>query len=252
MDKERQWKLNRAGCFSCSELSNLMNKKGLGKMGKDMLYRIQWERNNKRSCYSRSNYNFDFGHRYEPIAVEWLRQNQFELGIRGNIKHCAEDFNSIIHVKNEYNLGGSPDCYIMSDVNPKIIGLIEIKTVESSTLWAKLSSPTMSYSDKLALVIEDHAHQLAGQFILFPEINEIIVLKYRPQIDDDMDDTISPYDISRGVILTITREMMGTFISKVSDRVKFCDKYLELGYDIELIEKATAVEENGIITNFEF
>lgn len=263
--RERRWKKFRMGLFTASEVEALMTKKGgFDKGAIDLLYQKQWERNNPIPYFRRGNANFDFGHQNEPLAVAWLRENQIELGLVGEIKHCSSEVDfpkDIVFAKTEWGLGGSADVILqvtekVSDSAPggctwhniKTKSLIEIKCVEGKD-WFRYASPTLSLEAKKALVLESHRDQLAAQLLLYPEIDHIYLLKYRPQIDEDEIDLLSPLDPSRGVLFRFERKEFGQYLELLEARVRFCDEYLKSGLDLELINKATmVVGEDGNIT----
>lgn len=251
LTREQRWKLNRLGYFTCSELEALFPKKGgFDKGAMDLLYQKQWERNSPIPYFRRGSANFDFGHDYEKDGVAWLRENQIELGLVGDIKHCSseEDFpKDIVFEKTEFGLGGSPDVILQvttktSDTAPdgcawyntETTGLVEIKCVEGKD-WFKFASPTLSLEAKKAMVLEAHKMQLIGQLLLYPEIDHIYLLKYRPQIAEDECDLDSPLATWRGILFRFERSEFGIILDEVKNKIQFCNEYLRSGKDLEQI-----------------
>lgn len=254
LNREQRWKQNRLGYFTASEIESLLPKKGgFDKGAMDLLYAKQYERADPTPFYERGNANFDFGHKYEPDAIAFLRENQIELGLVGEIKHCSseEDFpEDIVFVKTEYALGGSPDAYLERD--GLVRSLIEIKCVVSKKTWTRLKSPTLSFEAKKAMILDEHRCQLAAQLLLYPEIDHIYLLKYRPQIEEDELDLACPLDPSRGVLFRFERSEFGMLLDQLKEKVTFCDEYLKAGLDLEQIGSASAIKaENGEILTFE-
>lgn len=259
LNREQRWKQNRLGYFTASEIESLLPKKGgFDKGAMDLLYQKQWERNSPIPYFRKGNANFDFGHKYESYAIAWLRENQIELGLVGEIKHCSsdEDFpEDIVFVKTDYGLGGSPDAYLEKD--GIIRSLIEIKCVEGKD-WHRYCSPTLSIESKREMALNGignktgHLNQLAAQLILYPEVDHIYLLKYRPQIEEDELDLANPLDPSRGVLFRFERSEFGILLDQLKEKVAFCDEYLKAGLDLEQIGSASAIKaENGEILTFE-
>ena len=94
----------------------------------------------------------------------------------------------------------------------------------------------LAFQEKIE-AFEEHKYQLYAQFLLFPEVDEIILLKYRPQFDDNPFDVRPVLDESRGLKFVFTRQEMGDMLQVVEDRVRFADEYLKSGQDLEMINK---------------
>ena len=71
----------------------------------------------------------------------------------------------------------------------KTIGLIEIKCVVGEKNICRYFSPTLAYDKKRIDAFEEHKFQLAAQLLLYPEVGEIKLLKYLPQLDENPMDT---------------------------------------------------------------
>ncbi|MEG0629916.1 MAG: YqaJ viral recombinase family protein [Christensenellaceae bacterium] len=231
-DKELRWLQKRIGCFCASEISSIMSASGKWTLSNiDFLYTKQRERKKRFPAPQIYVKQFNFGNDNEPYAIEWLKVNKPEL----NIKHCLEDFDDIIFVKTDYNLGASPDCIVEDKTDFKKNALVEIKCIYGEREEARMFSDTYSYDKKRLGVFKEHKDQLAVQLICFPSVNNIWVLKYSPQRDDNDFDTDSPTESWRGILFEFTRDEFGDYLNEIEERAKFADEYLKSGRDLENI-----------------
>ena len=230
--KELNWFRKRVGVITASEVDKLFSASGKWIEGNiTYLYQKQYERTYNEPLCPKSARSLTLGTENEPYAIEWMRSQHPEW----IIKHCSVDYDEIIFVKNDWGLGGSPDGFVFEeDILTK---LIEIKCVVGDKAICRYFSNTLPYEKKRIEAFEEHKYQLYAQFLLFPEVEEIILLKYRPQFDDNPFDMLDVLDESRGIEFIYTRKEMGDMLQVVEDRVRFADEYLKSGQDLEMINK---------------
>lgn len=231
-EKELNWFRKRVGVITASEVDKLFSASGKWIEGNiTYLYQKQYERTYNEPLCPKSARSLTLGTENEPYAIAWMRNKYPELVIR----HCSVDYDEIIFVKNDWGLGGSPDGFVFEeDILTK---LIEIKCVVGDKAICRYFSNTLPYEKKRIEAFEEHKFQLYAQFLLFPEVEEIILLKYRPQFDENPFDMLDVLDESRGIEFTYTRKEMGDMLQVVEDRVRFADEYLKSGQDLEMINK---------------
>ena len=231
-EKELNWFRKRVGVITASEVKKLFSKSGKWIEGNiTYLYQKQYERTYNEPLCPKSARSLTLGTENEPYAIEWMRSQHPEW----IIKHCSKDFDEIVFVKNDWGLGGSPDGFIFEeDILTK---LIEIKCVVGDEQICRYFSNTLPYEKKRIEALEEHKYQLYAQFLLFPEVEEIILLKYRPQFDENPFDVLDVLDESRGIEFIYTRKEMRDMLQVVEDRVRFADEYLKSGQDLEMINK---------------
>lgn len=231
-EKELNWFRKRVGVITASEVKKLFSKSGKWIEGNiTYLYQKQYERTYNEPLCPKSARALTLGTENEPYAIEWMRSQHPEW----IIKHCSKDFDEIVFVKNDWGLGGSPDGFVFEeDILTK---LIEIKCVVGDEQICRYFSNTLPYEKKRIEALEEHKYQLYAQFLLFPEVEEIILLKYRPQFDDNPFDVRPVLDDSRGLEFIFTRQEMGDMLQVLEDRVRFADEYLKSGQDLEMINK---------------
>ena len=231
-EKELNWFRKRVGVITASEVDKLFSASGKWIEGNiTYLYQKQYERTYNEPLCPKSARSLTLGTENEPYAIEWMRSQHPEW----IIKHCSKDFDEIVFVKNDWGLGGSPDGFIFEeDILTK---LIEIKCVVGDKQICRYFSNTLPYEKKRIEAFEEHKYQLYAQFLLFPEVEEIILLKYRPQFDENPFDMLDVLDESRGIEFIYTRKEMGDMLQVVEDRVRFADEYLKSGQDLEMINK---------------
>lgn len=236
MEREQNWLKKRLGVISASEVHHLFSTSKKTPVRADdkwlegsvtYLYKKQYERTYNEMLCPVSSRAMSIGLENEKYAVEWLRTHYFDL----IIKHCSEDFEEIVFVENGKGLGGSPDCLIME--GDKTIGIIEIKCVVGEKNICRYFSPTLAYDKKRIDAFEEHKFQLAAQLLLYPEVGEIKLLKYLPQLDENPMDTRSVLDEARGVVFTYTRADLQYLMEQIEKRVSFADNYLREGLDLE-------------------
>lgn len=231
-NREKEWFKKRVGVITASEVDKLFSASGKWIEGNiTYLYQKQYERTFNEPLCPKFARSLTLGTENEPYAVEWMRSQHPEW----DIKHCSKDFDEIFFVKNDWGLGGSPDCFVFEeDILTK---LIEVKCVVGDKAICRYFSPTLPYDKKRIEAFDEHKYQILAQFLLFRYIDEIILLKYRPQFDDNPFDVRPVLDESRGIEFIFTRQEMGDMLQKVEDRVRFADEYLNSGKDLEEINK---------------
>ena len=230
--KELNWFRKRVGVITASEVDKLFSASGKWIEGNiTYLYQKQYERTYNEPLCPKSARSLTLGTENEPYAIEWMRRQHPEW----IIKHCSVDYDEIVFVKNDWGLGGSPDGFVFEeDILTK---LIEIKCVVGDKAICRYFSNTLPYEKKRIEAFEEHKYQILAQFLLFPEVEEIILLKYRPQFDENPFDMLDVLDESRGIEFIFTRQEMGDMLQVVEDRVRFADEYLKSGQDLEMINK---------------
>lgn len=232
-NREQEWFKKRIGVITASEVDKLFSASGKWIDGNiTYLYQKQYERAFNEPLCPKSARSLTLGTENEPYAIAWMRDKHPDW----IIKHCSVDYDEIVFVKNDWGLGGSPDGFIfINEEKESPDKLLETKCVVGDKQICRYFSPTLPYDKKRIEAFEEHKYQLYAQFILFPSVNEIILLKYRPQFDDNPFDLLPVLDESRGIEFVFTREEMGVMLQVVEDRVRFADEYLKSGKDLELL-----------------
>jgi hypothetical protein len=246
--KEIDWHIAKTGYFSASGIEDLMSKSGKFTVGNiDYLYEIQQQRTTKLPPPPIFAKPMQFGIENEPYAVEWVREN---TPLR--VLHADKDFTDKIFEKTDYGFGASPDAFIMpvdmkfdkdengaiyynSHVIDNITALLEVKCVIGRKECNWYYSPTVPLERKRLEAFGEHRDQLAAQLLAYPNVNIILLLKYRPQIDDNPWDITSVLDPERGLLFEFTREEFGTYLNDIKDRIVFSDDYLKQGLDPDCI-----------------
>lgn len=235
MDETTNWKMKRVGFISASRLSDLMTK-GRGKSSEwgqtaiSYLYQIERERYTGCPPINHDAPALSFGRENEQYAVEWIREN-----ISDKIRYYETDFPEKPFITVDWaRFGATPDVDIPDENgNPETI--IEIKTTYSDSAIHMYFSPSKPYEKKRIAAFEEHRDQLAGQLLACPTCNEICILKYNPQRDEEEWDTINPLDPSRGILFRFKRSEFGEYLDVLRNRIITADKFLETGQEIELI-----------------
>lgn len=237
-----EWLQSRCGCFSASELHLLMSSSGKFTQGNiSYLYKIQRERELGRPKMNPDSPALRFGRDNEPYAVEWLRANHPEF----NLFYVGDVDKSATFVKAFEFFGATPDSFWYSkQIEPvtwdNILSgekdIVEIKCVYGDTEENYIFSPTVPFEDKKSHVKAEHGDQIAGQFIAFPGVSLIFLLKYLPQNDMDDFDFDSPLDPRRGIIFKFTRDEFD--LDYYKKRIIFAHNYLESRQDLEKINEA--------------
>lgn len=232
-ERERRWKLKRCGVPTSSALEKLdsggrENLKGdeliaakiaksrttvdveFGEVAKGYIRELIREKKRNKPTFHRDNFNFDWGHKQEPMAIAWLRQNTML-----DVKSCTEDFSEIVFNICECGLGDSPDFYVGEDVG-------EIKCPTSE---AKFEA--MLEMDKWEIAEEYSPLQLAGHFIGKPDAKKLYLLVYDGQNDDDEMDILDPLAPERGILVEFTREEFEDKILKIEEKVRFVVDFME-------------------------
>ena len=246
--KEIDWHIAKAGYFSASRIKNLMSKSGKFTEGNiDYLYEIQQQRATKEPEPPVFAKPMQLGIENEPYAIEWVRDNTPH-----RVLHCDKDFRDKIFEKTDYGFGASPDAFIVDDgadfdkdedgllfydqhVIDNISALLEVKCVVGRKECNWYYSPTVPFEKKRAEAFSEHREQMAAQLLCYPTVNRILLLKYRPQIDDnpwDMTGVLAP---ERGLLFEFTREEFGTYLDEIKERIVFSDNYLKEGLDPDSI-----------------
>lgn len=246
--KEYDWLMEKVGYISASKLDDLTTPGRGGRMWGDTaityLYKLQRERKRGIPSPLLSAKPLSFGNKYEPYAIEWLKANYDE-----NIKDCSRDFDTKIFRKcGSVMFGASPDAILGSPENATHI--FETKCVygEKETNW--MFSDTVPYEEKKAAVLKDHRAQLAGLLLAFEECENISLLEYDAQRDDNPFDCIDPMDKSRGVLFEFTRNEFGDYIQDMWWRIYIADLFLKEGLNPDNINSyyfniTQAEEESG-------
>ena len=232
-ERERQWKIKRCGIPTSSALERLCsggreNLKGndliaakvaksrvtidveFGEVAKGYIRELIRENKRNKPTFHLDNFNFDWGHKQEPMAIAWLRQNTMM-----DIKSCTEDFSEIVFNICSCGLGDSPDFYVGEDVG-------EIKCPTSE---AKFEA--MLEMDKWQIAEEYSVLQLAGHFIGKPDAKKLYLLVYDGQNDDDEMDVLSPLAPERGILVEFTREELSEKMAMIEEKVSFVVGFME-------------------------
>lgn len=225
--KEYEWLSEKAGYISASKLDDLTTKGRSGRMWGDTaityLYKLQRERKRGIPSPILSARPMTFGSENEPYAIDWLKENYNK-----DIKDCSRDFDKKIFRKREdVMFGASPDAILGTPNN--VNHIFEIKCVygEKETNW--MFSDTVPYDEKKAAVLKEHRSQLAGLLLAFEECENISLLKYDAQRDDNPFDCIDPMDKSRGILFEFTRNEFGDYIQDMWWRIYIADLFLKEG-----------------------
>lgn len=241
-----EWLQSRCGCFSASELHLLMSSSGKFTQGNiSYLYKIQRERELGRPKMSPDAPALRFGRENEPYAIEWLKEHPIEDKYQ---PIYVGDFDkSKTFVKNTHYFGATPDCFVVHGEIPSELtwewllscnkkAIVEIKCIYGDAEENYIFSPTVPFDEKKAHVKDEHGDQIAGQFISFPKVRTIFLLKYLPQNDIDDFDLDSPLDPRRGIIFKFTRDEFD--LDYYKKRIIFAHNYLESRQDLEKINEA--------------
>ena len=244
-NKEIEWLKKKIGCFSASEIHLLMSKSGKFTEGnKTYLYKIERQRYLNQPAppvYSR---NMEIGIANEVYVIAWLRENTDRI-----IRHCDKDYDEKIFVRTDWGLGSSPDAYeietrsikdgqgVIVATQERNVALIETKVVTGEETTNFYFSPTVPFERKRLRTFEEHREQMAGQLLTHPLIDDIKLVKYDPQNDDDPFDLRPVLDPSRGIIFEFTRKEFGSYLDEMKERVMFANQYLDAKKDIERINE---------------
>jgi hypothetical protein len=249
LQKEEQWLLKKIGKLSASHADDLMSKSGTWTLGNiNYLYDIQDQRTTQEPPPHIEARPMKIGTENEPYAVEWMRENYPEL----HILHCDVDFTEKIFEEPwpDVMFGASPDAFVMSApqaedwdhvyndyIKSQITELIEIKCVVGRTQTARYFSPTLPFSTKRMMAIEEHRMQMAAQLLAYPNVQRIRLLKYRPQLDENKYDLRPVTDPTRGIMFEFSRTELAIEIHQFEQRVRYADAYLKSGKDLEKINE---------------
>lgn len=258
MSKELDWKRSKAGYFSASELSRLMSKSdGWTDANIAYLYEKQYERENELLVYTPENRNFRKGKENEPYAVAWMREHKADMG---EIFHCDVDFDDKLFVRTDFGYGFSPDIIIVPPGKPVTIlvpmvgenfageylrklwesrtfEVVEVKSMVGNEERSRLTSKTYPYDKKRMRVWLEHKWQIVGQFVGFPELETVHLLKYDSMDEDNDTDDRSVLDERRGILFTFKRSEAGKAIDYAIERLKFAHEFLEAGEDPDNINE---------------
>lgn len=214
MDTISEWKKKRAGIPTSSKWSILLPKTGFfTKTAITYLYQLKRERRLNAPLYERSNYNFDFGHENEPMAINWLKANT-----KHDIKHCSNsfDFPEIYFAISKNGTGDSPDFF----ADGHIVG--EIKCPVDRVKFEQILD--LSKDDVKA----EYEHQFANHFNCNPKCDTLLYCIYDAMNDDDEFDIVDPLDASRGIIHYFYRWEFEPLIQKIEDHAKIVNDFLDL------------------------
>lgn len=222
--KEERWLKKRLGVITASELKRLLSKSGkFTQTNISYLYEKQYERLCKEMLPKVDTYEMRVGKENEQYAVAWLRENHPDMVFH----HCSEDYEDIVFVVAENGLGISPDVIVGDNE-----GIVEIKCVVSRANISIYFNPAIPYAKKKQIALEEHKEQLAGQLSGFPNLNEISLLKYRPQLDDNDWDIKGVLDKDRGILFTFTREELQDLIDEINRVVPIADAFISSNKDV--------------------
>ena len=222
--KEERWLKKRLGVITASELKRLLSKSGkFTQTNISYLYEKQYERLCKEMLPKVDTYEMIVGKENEQYAVAWLRENYPDMVFH----HCSEDYEDIMFVGAENGLGISPDVIVGDNE-----GIVEIKCVVSRANISIYFNPAIPYAKKKQIALEEHKEQLAGQLSGFPNLNEISLLKYRPQLDNNDWDMKSVVDKSRGELFIFTREELQDLIDEINRVVPIANAFISSNKDV--------------------
>lgn len=234
MNDRSEWRMMRAGKITASRLDDICTASGKWTQASmSYLYQLQRERILGAPMPEVSSKAMEWGNEQEPYAVDWLRHNMPEEYRGMKVRHYDVDFESKVFVSTDYGYGCSPDADIYD--GESIRALVEIKSPYRSVELCTIFSPTMPYELKKERVKKEHGMQLAGQLLLYPEVEKILLLKYDGQDDDDDNDMRSPLDPSRGILFEFRRDEFD--LEGIEERIRFADRVLSEGLDIEEINE---------------
>ena len=231
--REYNWLQNKAGWISSSRLDELVSDTGLWTKGNiSYLREIERQRQLKQPSPPIHSRALRIGIENEKYAVAWLRENHPEW----IITHCDADYPEKIFIKTPFGFGCSPDTYIVSDSIPEMIqGIVEIKCVVGLFNLCFYFSNSISFEEKRIMAFTEHRHQLAGQLIAFPKLDEIYLMKYDPQLDEDEFDTRPVTDPTRGILFNYKRGEFGSLLVTLKMRTSFANSFLMSGKPMNLI-----------------
>jgi hypothetical protein len=246
--KEIDWHIAKAGYFSASGIKDLMSKSGeFTKANIAYLYEIQQQRVSQEPEPPIFAKPMQLGIENEPYAVEWVREN---TTLR--VLHADKDFTDKIFEKTDYGFGASPDAFIVpaevdfdkdengtiyynSHVIDNISALLEVKCVVGRKECNWYYSPTVPFERKRLEAFGEHREQMAAQLLAYPNVNIILLLKYRPQIDENPWDLKPVLDPDRGLLFEFTRDEFGAYIDDIKDRIMFADDFLKQELDPDCV-----------------
>ena len=238
--KNKDWFLSRVGYLSASNLDKLMSKgRGKEEWGQtaiSYLYGIERQRWLKEPPEEISAPQLKWGTEQEPYAVEWIREN-VGLGPDVIVRHYETDFDQKPFIKVDWaKYGASPDADLFNSTTGKIEALVEIKSVWGDKDTAMYFSPSRPFEKKKADAFEAHKEQMAGQLLAFPDVDSIFLMKYDGQTDSEFD-MRDPLDFTRGIMFYFNRSEFGDYLDKLKERIIKADQYLDLGYELDLINE---------------
>lgn len=246
--KELQWHLRKIGKFSASRADDLLSASGKWTAGNiNYLLEIHYQRETQEPEPPINAWQLSFGIENEPYAIEWMRVN-FPAG---NILHCDADFTEKIFEEpyEDLSFGASPDAFFVDGFEQKsnivyndefkkhIRALIEIKCVAGRAETLKYFSTLIPYSKKRDDAKKEHGGQMAAQLFAYPDVDNIYLLKYLPQSDNNEFDLRGVLDPTRGIVFEFTREELSREIDKYSQRVRFADRILKSKEGLSLLSE---------------
>ena len=221
--QERQWKLDKVGYMSASELGLLNSASGkFTQTNLSYLYKIERQRSTGNPPPPVFSKNFDIGTEQEPYAFDWIQKNH-----SGSAVLLSKVFKKVDWA----TFGASVDVLDGGEEGE----IIEIKTLVSEGEINWFMSPSVPFDKKRQRALKLHKDQMVGQLLAYPKVDTIWIMKYNYQNDDDPFDLLPTDHPSRGLMFKFTREEFGIEIEKSKKRIIFADEYLKSGRDLELI-----------------
>lgn len=231
--KEREWHKKRIGRFTSSSLHRLMSASGKFIDGNiTYLLEIERERFLGEPTPIVTSVEMRHGLINEKYAVEWIRDNTSW----DNIVY-AQELDDIPFKTTEYMAGASYDVFYnyIGDRIDKLNYHIDIKCPHSQKELCFYFSESIPYKEKRKKAFEQHCHQMAGQLLCDENLENVGILKYDAQRDDNEFDLRSPLDKSRGIAFIWKRSDFNLDIYK--KRIIFANDYLNSGKSILNINK---------------
>ena len=234
MDPEVEWLKKRCGKISASEVSKLALgvRGGVTKGVTDYISKKRYERKRGYPLLEK-NRMFEIGKKYEPEAIEWLKENFPELDIRysgDTDKFPIPPFYTVPWAK----FGASPD----AETSDETI-VFDTKILCTPATICFFDDETISVEEKIAFVLDEHGDQIIGLLLARPNCQEFWIVKYNPQIDDnelDLEPTTAEF---RGQIFKFKREDFGSAIEETKNRIIFFDLFIDSKYTPRMIKEAS-------------
>lgn len=226
--REREWRDERLGRITASELGHMFSASG--KVIDTNVDYIRHKRFERRRGYVLpvSARAMEIGVEQEKYAYEWLKANYPELGLL----YAQEQEEIPVWKASWGEFSASPDTYTRDESL-----VVEIKTVVGNTAYEFYADERTSRDDIRATILSEHGYQIAGQFLSNDKVREIWLLKYLYMHDDIEDDIDSPLASWRGVIVRFTREDFD--LEAIKERIILFDRFIDSGYDAKELKKGS-------------